>query len=140
MAAEGQLGDAMVAADGVIRRILVVDDDPGIRRVLTYNLSAEGFEVDSVEDGHQVPGAIGSFGPDLLILDVMMPGRDGLDVLSDLRAQEGTRSIPVILLTAKATDEEVWAGWQAGADYYITKPFDLDEILSFVEYLSLQIV
>lgn len=130
----------MDADDGVIRRILVVDDDPGIRRVLTYNLSAEGFEVDAVEDGHQVLGAIGSFQPDLLILDVMMPGRDGLDVLSDLREQEGTRSIPVILLTAKATDEEVWAGWQAGADYYVTKPFDLDEILSFVEYLSLQIV
>ena len=130
----------MIADDGVIRRILVVDDDPGIRRVLTYNLSAEGFEVDAVEDGHQVLGAIESFGPHLLILDVMMPGRDGLDVLSDLREQEDTRSIPVILLTAKATDEEVWAGWQAGADYYVTKPFDLDEILSFVEYLSLQIV
>jgi DNA-binding response OmpR family regulator len=65
----------------------------------------------------------------------MMPERDGLDVLGSLKSHPRTKDIPVVLLTAKATDAEVWEGWRAGADYYITKPFNLDELLHFVELL-----
>ena len=122
-----------------VRRILLADDDPSIRQVLTYNLRAEGFEVEAVEHGGLVCEALLEQPPDLLILDLMMPERDGLEVLRDIRDDVRLAHIPVVLLTAKATDQEVWAGWQAGADYYITKPFDLDEILNFLRYLDVDV-
>jgi two-component system, OmpR family, response regulator RpaA len=74
--------------------------------------------------------------PDLIVLDVMMPKMDGLEVLASLKGHASTRDIPVVMLTAKASDDDVWNGWQAGADYYITKPFDLEELLRFIEYLE----
>ena len=65
----------------------------------------------------------------------MMPGRDGYTVLRDLRLNPATAEVPVVLLSAKATDAEVWEGWKAGADYYITKPFDPSELTSFIDHL-----
>jgi DNA-binding response OmpR family regulator len=65
----------------------------------------------------------------------MMPGRDGYQVLAALKASQATRDIPVVLLTAKATDAEVWQGWQAGADYYLTKPFNIDELIHYIEMI-----
>jgi DNA-binding response OmpR family regulator len=118
------------------RRVLVADDDPGIRELLVLNLRAEGFVVDDVDNGIDACARAVELRPDLVVLDVMMPGRDGLGVLEALRADEATADIPVVLLTAKCTDDEVWAGWQAGADYYITKPFDVDELIQFVNQLS----
>jgi DNA-binding response OmpR family regulator len=69
------------------------------------------------------------------VLDVMMPERDGLDVLASLKSHPRTREVPVVLLTARTTDADLWQGWRAGADYYMTKPFNLDEFLRFVECL-----
>jgi DNA-binding response OmpR family regulator len=69
--------------------------------------------------------------PDLIVLDVMMPGRDGFDVLEQLKARPRTAVIPVVLLTAKAADADVWEGWKSGADYYMTKPFDPGELARF---------
>ena len=118
-----------------MRRILVADDDADIRLMLTINLQAEGFHVTQASDGDEARDLVRSTMPDLVVLDVMMPGRDGLDVLASLKANPTTRDIPVVLLTARASDKDVWAGWQSGADYYLTKPFDIIELLRFIDYL-----
>jgi DNA-binding response OmpR family regulator len=126
-------------APPTVQRILVADDEPSIRHLLTYNLRAEGLEVEAVDDGEKACAAARASLPELIILDVMMPGRDGLSALKELKSDPLTADIPVVLLTAKATDAEVWQGWEAGADYYVTKPFDIVEILNFIRYLSLEV-
>ena len=109
-------------------RVLWADDDPMIRSVMAMNLEAEGFDVQTVADGDEAYEAAVRSCPDVLVLDIMMPGRDGYTVLRDLRLNPATAEVPVVLLSAKATDAEVWEGWKAGADYYITKPFDPTEL------------
>ena len=121
-----------------VRHVLVVDDDPVIRELVTFNLEAEGLQVASAGDGDVAHSLAREQQPDLIILDVMMPGRDGLSTLGELRSDPRTSHIPVALLTARATDAEVWEGWEAGADYYIVKPFDVNEILNFIAYLSVE--
>jgi DNA-binding response OmpR family regulator len=74
--------------------------------------------------------------PDLVVLDIMMPKMDGLEVLAALKGDAATKEIPVVMLTAKSSDADLWSGWEAGADYYITKPFDLEELLRFIGYLQ----
>jgi DNA-binding response OmpR family regulator len=104
---------------------------------MATNLEAEGFDVQTVADGDEAYEAAVLIGPDVLVLDIMMPGRDGYEVLRALRANPMTASMPVVLLSAKATDAEVWEGWKAGADYYITKPFNPTELTDFIEHLLL---
>lgn len=113
---------------------LAIDDDPGVRDVVSFNLRSEGMTVHVADSGHMAEKLALEVEPDLILLDVMMPGRDGLDVLRGLKSSEATRDIPVVLLTARASDEEIWQGWQAGADYYLTKPFNVAHL---VEYLGL---
>jgi DNA-binding response OmpR family regulator len=115
-----------------VQRVLVVDDEPTIRQLLAINLLAEGIHVAAVPDGFSARRAALSDPPDLIILDVMMPGLDGLELLRELRGDPRTADIPVVLLTARTSDAEVWAGWAAGADYYLTKPFDVGELLDFL--------
>lgn len=117
------------------RRVLVADDDPDIRTLLSFNLTAEGFHVLSASDGDEAWSLARNAAPDLIVLDVMMPERDGLDVLTSLKAHPRTREVPVVLLTARTADADLWEGWRAGADYYMTKPFNLDEFLRFVDCL-----
>lgn len=117
-------------------RVFVVDDDPLLLELLSLNLRADGLEVNSFDHGLEVCARAASESPDVIVLDVMLPDRDGLSVLRELKSDPDTRDIPVVLLTAKATDEEVWAGWAAGADYYITKPFELDALLRFIDRLG----
>ncbi len=114
------------------RRVLVVDDDATIRRVLTLNFEADGYEVSVAADGEQATELARSVHPDVVILDVMMPGADGYTVLRSLRASPQTDDIPVIFLSARASDEEVFRGWQSGADSYVTKPFELEEVVRLV--------
>lgn len=116
-------------------RILYAEDDPAMRTLFEMNLEAEGFEVHLVADGDAAYEAAHDLKPDLIVLDIMMPGRDGYTVLRELKDDPRTRHIPVVLLTAKASDEDVWEGWQSGADYYITKPFNVDELVHFFDYL-----
>lgn len=116
-------------------RVLYADDDPAMRTLFALNLEAEGFHVETVPDGDQAYEAAVDAHPDLIVLDVMMPGRDGFTVLRALKENPETSEIPVVLLTAKATDADVWEGWRSGADYYITKPFRVDELVHFVDYL-----
>lgn len=116
-------------------RVLVVDDDPAIRRILSQTLELEDYSVDLASDGEQALEAVRSERPDLLILDVMMPNKDGFEVLKELRADEKTSDLPVILLTAKSTQDDVWEGWNKGVNYYVSKPFDIEELLRFMDYV-----
>jgi len=117
------------------RRVLFADDDAGMRAIVLLNLQAEGFEVTAVEDGDDALREAERLRPDLIVLDVMMPGRDGFEVLRMLKARPETAEIPVVLLTAKATDADVWEGWKSGADYYMTKPFNPDDLARFARHV-----
>lgn len=116
--------------------MLVADDDPDIRALLTLNLELSGYTVAVAANGGEAGELARSLLPDLIVLDGMMPVTDGLDVLQALKADEATTEIPVVMLTARASDADVWAGWQAGATYYMTKPFDPDHLLQFIDYLD----
>ena len=118
------------------RRIVVADDERDIADLLTLNLELEGYDAITVYDGQAALDAVRTHQPDFVLLDVMMPKLDGLEVLRELKADADTRDIPVIMLTAKAGDDDVWAGWQAGASYYVTKPFDLEELLRYLHHLE----
>lgn len=117
------------------RAVLVVDDDPDIRKVVAANLAAEGIKVHTAANGYEAQAQALKLSPDLIILDVGLPGRDGLQVLAALRGHPDTANIPVVLLTARTSDTDIWEGWKAGAAYYLTKPFNPDELLHFVHQL-----
>lgn len=114
-------------------RILVVDDDPDILQFVEMNLDMEGFETHTAESGRIALEIARERPPDLILLDVMMPELDGLTVLRRLRSSPATASIPVVLLTAKALAEDRVRGLDLGADDYITKPFDIEELLARVK-------
>jgi two-component system, OmpR family, response regulator len=109
-------------------RLLVVDDEPNIRELLSASLRYAGFEVATAADGQQALALADSFRPDLLVLDVMMPGLDGFAVVRRLR-QNG-RHTPVLFLTARDAADDKVSGLTLGGDDYVTKPFSLDEVLA----------
>jgi len=104
-------------------KILVVDDEKDILDLVEYNLKQNGYKVSCVATGEEALEAARSFNPDLILLDLMLPGVDGFDVCKDLKSQPETSEIPVIMLTAKSEDIDVVTGLELGADDYITKPF-----------------
>jgi two-component system response regulator MprA len=112
---------------------MVVDDDAPIRRMLARTLTAEGFEAKAVADGGAALAAIEKSAPDVLILDVAMPGLDGFDVCRRVRAKG--LALPVLLLTARDTVAERVAGLDAGADDYLVKPFATEELLARIRAL-----
>lgn len=111
-------------------RVLIVDDDAVIRQMLEMALSFEGFEVATAEDGIEAVAKARDLRPDVVLLDVMMPLMDGLQVASTLRRDRRTRDIPIVMLTACAGEEDVWSGWEAGAASYLTKPLEHEMLLS----------
>ena len=115
--------------------IVVADDDDVLRELLVLNLEAEGLTVHSASNGAEALQQIASHKPDLVVLDVMMPVHDGLGVLRAMRDEPSTAGIPVVLLTARAAEHEIAEGCDAGADYYLTKPFHMDQLLDFIEEL-----
>jgi DNA-binding response OmpR family regulator len=117
------------------RKVLVVDDDPSIRRLLNATLELEGYTVAMAADGEEALAELPTSRPDVVVLDVMMPKLNGLDVLDRIRRNPETATLPVILLTARSSKEDVWEGWQRGVDYYMTKPFDVEELLRFIEFV-----
>ena len=119
-----------------IHRVLVADDDPDIRAMLALNLELRGYAVTVADDGGQAGDLARELLPDVIVLDVMMPVSDGFSILRDLKGDESTAHIPVVLLTARDSDKDAWEGWQAGATYYMTKPFDPHHLLQFLEYLD----
>ena len=112
------------------KRVLVVEDDPSIAIGLRINLESEGYVVQVAEDGESGLDLARTTDPDLIVLDVMLPKRNGLEVLHDLRA-EG-RTMPIIILSAKAAEMDKVAGLELGAEDYVAKPFSLAELLARV--------
>lgn len=108
---------------GVKRRVLVVDDDTLTLEILGTILDLEDFAVRTAGDGESALAAIGEEIPDVLVLDVMMPGLSGFEVCTHLRAQPATQDLPIVLLTARDSDEDRRLGHECGADAYLTKPF-----------------
>ncbi|HET7720311.1 MAG TPA: response regulator, partial [Acidimicrobiales bacterium] len=117
----------MDADDADSPRILVVDDDATVRTLLRRMLTIEGYAVDEAADGPSAMKKVEAWAPDLLLLDIMMPGQDGLDVLSVLRR---TSAVPVILLTAKSEEADRVLGFRFGADDYVVKPFSTAELIA----------
>lgn len=115
------------------KKILAVDDERHIVRLVQVNLERAGYEVVTAYDGKDALEKVASENPDLVVLDVMMPYMDGFEVLQNLRKNQATRELPVIMLTAKAQDADVFRGWQSGVDCYLTKPFNPMELISFVK-------
>lgn len=118
---------------GMAKKILAVDDERHIVRLVQVNLERQGYEVVTAFDGKEALEKVSSEQPDLIVLDVMMPYMDGFEVLQNLKRDPGTRDIPVIMLTAKAQDADVFRGWQSGVDCYLTKPFNPMELIAFVK-------
>ena len=109
--------------------VLVVDDEPMVREVLTQYLAADGFNILEAGDGDAAVDQVTEHSPDLVLLDLMLPKRNGLDVLSFIR---GTSQLPVILLTARSEEADRVRGLEAGADDYIVKPFSAREVVARV--------
>lgn len=113
-------------------RLLVVDDDRAIREIMQVALSEEGYIVDTANDANEADESIRQNAPDLLILDVMMPGKDGFELTRDIRR---TSNLPIILLTAKTDTIDVVVGLESGADDYLTKPFEMRVLLARIRSL-----
>jgi DNA-binding response OmpR family regulator len=114
------------------RRVLVVDDEPTIAASVAARLRAEGFEVDVAHDGPAAMARVAEAEPDLVVLDVMLPGFDGLEVCRRIQAR---RPIPVLMLTARDAETDVLVGLGVGADDYLTKPFSIRELAARVHAL-----
>jgi two-component system response regulator MprA len=118
--------------------VLVVEDDPGVAALLRRSLGFEGYRVQHVETGTAAIEAVSSAGPDLMVLDVMIPGIDGIEVSRRIREAErlnGRRPIPILMLTARDTVSDRVKGLDSGADDYLVKPFALDEFLARIRAL-----
>ena len=113
--------------------ILVADDEPGLREIVRVNLEAEGYRVLEAADGIEALQAVEQARPDLLILDIAMPRLDGWQVLHRLEAQPATAGLPVLVLTARASEEDVLRGLEEGAVQYITKPFYPEDLVASVK-------
>ena len=112
-----------------MERVLIVDDDPDIRKLVSYNLTQAGFRVSTAETGVAALEAVQGQPPDLIILDIMLPDLDGLEVCKKLRRQEKTRRIPIIMLTARTQEVDRVVGFELGADDYVMKPFSPRELV-----------
>jgi len=117
-------------------RVLVVDDDQFIRELIGINLELEGFEVHQAADGEAALREAAALLPDVVVLDVMMPFLDGIEVARRLRIDPATCQIRLVLLSAKAQAEDVQRGEDTGVDAYITKPFEPDVLVSVVRRLA----
>jgi DNA-binding response OmpR family regulator len=118
-----------------VARIVVADDAVDIRELVEFKLSTLGHDVVAVADGAAAVDACRAQRPDLVVLDVMMPGVSGLDAIRAIRADPSLADLPVILLTARAQESDVETGFDSGADDYITKPFSPRELASRVQAL-----
>jgi two-component system alkaline phosphatase synthesis response regulator PhoP/two-component system response regulator VicR len=117
-------------------KVLVCDDERHIVRLIQVNLERQGYQVVTAFDGKEGLEKIRAEKPNLVVLDVMMPYMDGFEVLKSLRREPETENLPVIMLTAKAQDKDVFEGYHYGADMYLTKPFNPMELVTFVKRIA----
>lgn len=119
-----------------VGRILVVEDEGNILEALSFVLSRAGWDVRGHGRGDSAVAEVARVRPDLVVLDVMLPGRSGLEILRDLRGAEATRALPVLMLTAKGQAKDREQAMARGADGFLTKPFSNAELLAEVERLA----
>lgn len=112
--------------------VLIAEDDRDLQELLWLNLRMSGVAVLSASDGPTALRLAREHCPEAIVLDVMMPGLDGLSVLRNLRADPATAGIPVVVVTACSNETEIWDGWQAGADHYLTKPVRLQSLIDLI--------
>lgn len=117
------------------KTIMVVDDNPDIITIVRTILEGKGFNVLSASSGAECLETLKSQKPDLIVLDIMMPEMDGLEVLTRLKAMSEFSNVPIVLLTAKVQYEDVLGGYKLGADYYITKPFTSTQLINGINLL-----
>src|SRR5579859_7740941 len=117
------------------QRILIVEDEPSLTQVLSYNLQREGYEIVVTHDGREGLRKAQTLLPDLVILDLMLPGIGGLEVCRELRAGQQTAGIPIMMLTAKSEETDQVVGFTMGADDYVTKPFSVRVLMQRVKVL-----
>lgn len=116
-------------------RVLIADDDPVILRLLEVNFSLEGFDVSTAQRGELVLEEASRELPDLIVLDVMMPGMDGWEVCTRLKASPETADVPIIFLSARTQDQDRERGMRLGVSAYVTKPFDPEELIRLAKTL-----
>lgn len=117
------------------KRVLVIEDEPNIIEAISYILSRDGWTVDTHANGHDAVDTVLAKAPDLVILDVMLPGRSGYDILTDLRAREATRALPVLMLTARGQSKDREMAERLGVSHFMTKPFSNAEVLEALRAL-----
>jgi two-component system, OmpR family, alkaline phosphatase synthesis response regulator PhoP len=116
-------------------KIIIVEDDPDISEILQYNLEQENYEVTLFDNGKKALDAIIDSPPDIVLLDLMLPGMNGLDIARSIRKNEPTANLPIIMITARSEEMDVLHGLELGADDYITKPFRPREVIARVKAL-----
>ncbi len=113
-------------------KVLVVDDEPNVLRSLAQYLTIEDFVVETATNGEEALEKVDAFVPELILLDVMMPGMDGFEVLEKIKENPVHQNTPIIMLTAKDQSSDVLKGYQSGATSYLVKPFNLDELVETI--------
>ncbi len=116
-------------------KIMVIEDDPDICEILAYNLKIEDFDVEVFHNGQRGLDAIFKEPPDLVLLDVMLPGKSGIEIARTIRKEEHTSNLPIIMITARSEEMDILHGLEQGADDYITKPFRPKEVIARVKAL-----
>lgn len=111
------------------QKVLIADDDIHLLNIARLNFERAGFSVATVANGEEVLKYIQNETPDLIVLDIVMPLMDGMETLKTLKSNAATKKIPVIMLTIKAEDKDIFQGWKEGAEAYLTKPFDPAEVI-----------
>ncbi|WP_439155405.1 response regulator transcription factor [Yoonia sp.] len=117
------------------KRVLLIEDEPNIIEAISFILSRDGWTVHTHEDGLSAMNKVIAFPPDLIILDVMLPGRSGFDILRDVRADPATTAIPVMMLTARGQEKDRELALRLGANHFMTKPFSNAEVRDHVRSL-----
>lgn len=116
-------------------KIIIIEDDPDICEILEYNLKQEDFDVEVFHDGQKGLDAILTEPPDLVLLDLMLPGKSGMEIARTIRKEEQTSNLPIIMITARSEEMDILHGLEQGADDYITKPFRPKEVIARVKAL-----
>jgi DNA-binding response OmpR family regulator len=117
------------------KRVLLIEDEPNILEAISFILSRDGWTVHTHEDGETAMQKVIGFPPDMIILDVMLPGRSGFDILRDLRETDATKDIPVMMLTARGQEKDRELAMRLGANHFMTKPFSNADVRDHVRNL-----
>jgi DNA-binding response OmpR family regulator len=117
------------------KKILVVDDEPAIARLVKMSLSYEGYNVRTATDGFEAMETVANWKPELLVLDIMMPGMSGYEVCKEIKKNPETNNVKIIFLTARGATSDAEEGFEAGGDEYVVKPFDPEQLADKIKEL-----